>query len=50
MDPATFNLVQFVANVAVVPLVAALWGMHGRLSRIEGHLASISKSRIETIR
>ena len=39
----TFEVIQLVANLALIPLISTLFSMHGRLSRIEGHLNSIER-------
>lgn len=40
MDSNLLQLVEVVANIAILPLCAILWNMQGRLSKIEGSLAS----------
>lgn len=37
------NLVQAVGALCVVPLMTALWSIHGRLSNIEGVLHGLEK-------
>lgn len=39
----TLEMIQLIANIAVIPLITTLFSMHGRLSRIEGHLNSIER-------
>lgn len=36
-------LIELIANVAIVPLVAMLWNVQGRLSNIEGQLRFITR-------
>lgn len=33
-----FDLIKIAADMVIIPLCAILWGMQGRLSRIEGQL------------
>lgn len=33
-----FELIKLGADIVIIPLCAILWGMQGRLSRIEGQL------------
>lgn len=35
------ELIQLAANILVIPLCSAIYALHGRLSRIEGHLIAL---------
>jgi hypothetical protein len=49
MDHAIFEMVQLVANVAIIPLVATLWKMNSQITRMETKL-EILVDEVERLR
>lgn len=34
------QIIGLVANVFIIPIFGLVWGLHGRISKLEGHLGA----------
>lgn len=40
MEHSVIEVIRLIADVVIVPMFAVLWGIQGRISKIEGMLAT----------